>query len=246
MNTKEASIWQIFNTSGKKDLNPFWLAEVYSPSLPTDLRRAIAERIGCMGEGSWKVLKLLIEKEGVQSELIYAAGLSHQIEAKQWLIALLNQTNNLDIEILQALACWGAEISNKLLREILISKSQHIRLAGLELLRFKSHKLTDKVFLDLVKEPLRDFREPVVLKTIELLRRRDGEIVTSRIAQLVKEGSHSIAKAALFALGSIGTSHSQNALITLEKEVNTGPIKDLLIKQLQVQYRFFPQENTSN
>ena len=45
-------------------------------------------------------------------------------------------------------------------------KSKIMKIAGLELLKFKAHLLSDFDLLDIAKSPLNDFREEIVIKTL--------------------------------------------------------------------------------
>ena len=71
------------------------------------------------------------------------------------------------------LSCWGAIIPTPDLKNILKEESVHMRLAGLNLLRFKSHLLNATEILELVEDLLDDFREEVVIEVIKILQRRD-------------------------------------------------------------------------
>ncbi len=116
MRLKEESIWKKLNNAGRDPVDPNWLAEVYSVKLDQGLRMALAEKLGLMGSKSWPILKRLIHKEGIQPELIYAAGLCHQHEAKYWLLTQLEGTKGQDeqLNVLKALACWGGRHSYSL------------------------------------------------------------------------------------------------------------------------------------
>ncbi len=238
MKDQEATIWEKLNHARVAPLSASWLMNIYSLNLSTSLRMAIADHLGWMGDKGWSHLKLIIQREGIQPELILAAGLSHQHEAKNWLIKLLYESQEMRIEIIQALACWGAEIPVTLLNTILNEKSKAFRLAGLELLSFKAHLLSDEVLLEILNEPLKDFRNEVVLKAIQILQRRNSAIISSKIAVLARKGPEVVSKSALLALGCIGTIHSQNELIALRQELPIGPLKAMSHKQLKQQYRF--------
>ncbi len=237
MAINEDLIWEKLKQSRRVPLDPFWLGEVYSLNMQADLRFAITERLGLLSNKGWPVLELLIKEAGAQPELIYAAGLCHQDEAKIWLLKLLKEQEQPKLLILQALACWGGDMPITLIRNLLREKSQPILLAGLELLKFKAHQLSDEILLDLVQEPLKDFRDPVVLSTIRVLQRRDSVAVSSHIAKIAKTGSEITARAALLALSCIATSHSLITLSNLVKELPQGPLRDMAQKQLQLQHK---------
>ena len=237
MSIHEDSIWEKLNQSRRVPLEPCWLGEVYSLNLQADLRLAITEQLGLLSNKGWPVLELLIKKAGVQPELIRAAGLCHQTEAKNWLLKLLKEQKQLKLLVLQALACWGGELPITLIRNVLSEKSQPLLLAGLELLKFKVHQLSDELLLDLVQNPLRDFRDPVVLSTIRVLQRRNSAAINSQIAEIAKNGSEATSRAAILALSCIATSHSLATLSNLLNELPKGPLKEMAQKQLQLQYK---------
>ena len=237
MSCDEAVLWERLNNVRKAPLEPKWLGEVYSLSLSADLRKALAEQLGLLADQGWTTLKVLLKQHGKQPELIHAAGLCHQPQARDWLIQQLEDGKELELKVLQALTCWGAILPSSLLKKILSEPSEAMRLAGLELLSFKAYQLNDDDLLNLSEELLNDIRERVVLATIHLLQRRDGVAISDRIAEVVRQGSKNTARAALLALGCIGTPSSQSNLTNLSQSLPNGPNRDLAIKQLTLQYR---------
>ncbi len=215
-----------------------WLYNIYSLELSKDLRNIISEKLGLLTSEGWSKLKLLLNEYGLQPELIYAAGICHQPEAKNWLINHLNMHKETDLMIVKALACWGASLPNTLIIKILKEPSQEMRLAGLELLQFKSHCLNDHQLLAIAREIFNDYRDPIIIKTIKILQRRDGIDICNAIAKIAKSGSDRSANAALMALGSIGNKHSYKILSDLSKELPSGNRLTLTLKQLKHQYRF--------
>ena len=228
---------KIYLTRKSSSLDPSWLADVYSTSLAEDLRYSISERLGWLGEKGWQHLKRLIDQEGIQPEFIYASGLCYQTEAKDWLFSQLNCKSKFQVETLQALSCWGGDFSIQLLKNILSEESQAIRLAGLEILKFKAHQINDELLIEILKEPISDFREAVVLKTIRILQRRDGIIVCNELAKIVKHSHEKISDAALIALGSIANTNSIQVLLRLSQSLENGQKKEMALKQLSQQYR---------
>ena len=107
----EAILWERLANARKIPLNPTWLGEIFSPSLSDELRFAVAERLGMLAETGWPIIQTLIQQHGICPELIHAAGLCHQPEAKDWLLTQLNQANDPDALLLNALSCWGAELT---------------------------------------------------------------------------------------------------------------------------------------
>ena len=237
MSCDEALLWEKLGNSRRTPLEPEWLGEIYSPSLSVELKQTIAERLGWLAERGWPVIQSLINQFGSEPELIHASGLCHQVEAKDWLIAQLQGSEALPLDVIQALACWGAVIPGPLLRNVLTDPSQTMRLAGLELLSFKAHQLSDEQLLDLTEELLKDWRDPIALAAIRLLQRRDGEPICKRLAQIASDAHDAISAAAIRALGCIATPESQAALTKLGDNLPAGLSRELVNKQLNQQYR---------
>ncbi len=228
---------KIYLTRKSSSLDPSWLADAYSASLAEDLRYSISERLGWLGEKGWQHLKRLIDQEGIQPEFIYASGLCYQTEAKDWLFSQLKCKSKFQVETLQALSCWGGDFPIQRLKNILSEESQAIRLAGLEILQFKAHQINDELLIEILKEPISDFREAVVLKAIRILQRRDGIIVCNELAKIVKHSHEKISDAALIALGSIANTNSIQVLLQLSQSLENGQKKEMTLKQLSQQYR---------
>ena len=232
----EATLWDRLANARRIPLNPTWLGEIFSPSLSDELRFAVAERLGMLAEAGWPIIRTLIQQHGIQPELIHAAGLCHQPEAKDWLLTQLNQSNDPDAFLLNALSCWGAELTQSDFQHILQLPSQAQRLAGLNLLSFKSHQLQANELLQLCESTLQDWRDPVVIACIRLLQRRDDIAISTRLSILVQEGSDAVAEAALRALGCMATTHSKMALKSLSVELTNQERREQAVRQLQQQY----------
>ena len=84
MSLDEVFLWERLAKSRRVPLEPDWLGEVYSPILSFDLRRALCEKLGMQAERGWPVIQDLLVKYGVQPDLVMAAGLCHQSEARDW------------------------------------------------------------------------------------------------------------------------------------------------------------------
>ena len=232
----EATLWDRLANARKIPLNPTWLGENFSPSLSDELRFAVAERLGMLAETGWPIIQTLIQQYGIRPELIHAAGLCHQPEAKNWLLKQLEQSNEPDALLLNALSCWGAELTLSQYEHILQLPSQAQRLAGLDLLSFKSHQLQAVELLQLCEPALQDWRDPVVIACIRLLQRRDDILISNKLANLVEEGSDTAAEAALKALGCMATTHSKRALKSLSAELTNQERREQAVRQLQQQY----------
>ena len=233
----ENQIWDRFNTVKPISIDAKWYEDVYSLELSIQLRFAIGERLGLLADKGWEATKSLIEKYGFQPELIHAAGLCHQIEAYDFLLKLLREESIPKINTVRALSCWGAIIPTPDLKNILKEESIHMRLAGLNLLRFKSHLLNATEILELVEDLLDDFREEVVIEVIKILQRRDEEKIIKCISQVAINGTDPTVETALIALGSIGTKESLIALSSLSQNLTNRTHRQMAYKQISHQYQ---------
>ena len=236
----EAVLWERLSKSRRAPLEPEWLGEVYSPGLSVELRRALCEKLGMLAERGWSVIEQLIQRHGALPDLVMAAGLCHQPEARDWLLDQLRNSSELaevNLCLLEALSCWGADVPERVVKECLQHPGQHHRLAGLQLLGFRSHSLSDDELLKLCTEPLNDFRDPVVIATIRVLQRRDGATISQQLSDLCKNGSDNVAAAAFRALGCIATPTSQRCLKELSETLNSESRKQLACQQLEQQFR---------
>ena len=236
MSITETEIWERFNTNKSSLIESKWLEQIYSLNLSYELRSTIGERLGLSAKQGWGAINLLIKKYGPQPELINAAGLCHQTEARDFLLKLLRQQQKPEINTVRALACWGAILQIDELKRILNDNSMNMRLAGLNLLKFKSHQLEATQLLDLVHDLMHDFREEVVLQVIKLLQRRDEEKIINSISNAAKNGTDEIVKIALIALGSIGTEYSFIKLTQLSLELRKESHREIAKIQLSHQY----------
>ena len=233
----ENQIWDRFNTVEPISIDAKWYEDVYSLELSIQLRFAIGERLGLLADKGWEATKSLIEKYGFQPELIHASGLCHQIEAYDLLLMLLREGSIPKINIVRALSCWGAIIPTTDLTNILKENSIDMRLAGLNLLRFKSHLLNATEILELVEDLLDDFREEVVIEVIKILQRRDETRIIKCISQVAMNGTDQTVETALFALGSIGTEESVIALSSLCQHLTRRTHRQMACKQISHQYQ---------
>ena len=233
----EDQIWERFNTVKPFTIDAKWYEKVYSLELSNQLRFTIGERLGLLADKGWEAIKSLIEKHGLQPELIHATGLCHQMEAYDLLLNLLRKEKIPKINIVRALSCWGAIIPTSDLQKILREDSIHMRLAGLNLLRFKSHLLNATEILELVADLLNDFREEVVIEVIKILQRRDETIIIKCISQVAMNGTDQTVETALIALGSIGTDESVIELSSLSRHLTKRTHRQMAYKQISHQYQ---------
>ena len=193
-----------------------------------------------LAERGWPVIRQLVITHGAQAELVMAAGLCHQPAARDWLVERLNGTEENAEEnlcVLQALSCWGADVSNDVVTTCLKNPGQNYRLTGLQLLSFRAHTLTDRELLNLCSEALDDFRDPVAIAAIRVLQRRDGPEITQRLAELCRSESIPVCEAAFRALGCIATPESQACLLELSQSLSDEKLRQRALQQLNQQFR---------
>jgi hypothetical protein len=194
-----------------------------------------------LAEQGWPIIQLLLQKHGLEPDLLMAAGLCHQPESRDWLIQQLQSgqqhDENLQLSLVQALSCWGADVPQEIVVDCLNHPAQQQRLAGLQLLIFRAYTLNDQELLELCEPVLQDFRDPVVIAAIRLLQRRDGATIAERLSQLSETGSESVSDAAIRALGCIGTSTSQRCLLEISQTLNDEKRRKMACQQLSQQFR---------
>ena len=152
------------------------------------------------------------------------------------MLRLLRKEPTPKLDTVKALSCWGALIPISDLKNILKEKSINIRLAGLNLLRFKSHLLNATEILELVEDLLDDFREEVVIEVIKILQRRDEAKIIKCISQVAINGTDRTVETALMALGSIATEESLIALSLLCRHLSKRTHRQMAYKQISHQY----------
>ena len=229
---EENNIWDTINNAKKNKPSAEWLQNAYNPNTTSELRQEIAVRLGQFSRVGWIKIKELINTYGHKDELILAAGLTYQDDAKDWLLKHLYNNGMMNIKVIEALGCWGGTLPLELIEKILEEKSENIKIAGLELLKFKAHLLSDFHLLKLTESLLNDFREEIVIKTLTILQRRESLEVCIAISDVIKKGSDKSAYYGLMALGSIGTEISKNTLLDLVKDLKNSQRKELAMKQL--------------
>ena len=240
MHVDESVLWERFAQSRRAPLEPSWLEEVYSPSLSIDLRRAICEKLGMLAAKGWPIIQLLLEKHGLEPDLVMAAGLCHQPESRDWLVKQLlrgeQHDDTLQLSLVEALSCWGADVPENIVVDCLNHPAQQQRLAGLQLLIFRAYTLNDQPLLELCEPALQDFRDPVVIAAIRLLQRRDGAAIAERLSQLSKTDSQPVSEAAIRALGCIGTATSQRCLHELSQSLKDETRRKMARQQIAQQF----------
>lgn len=228
----ESNILDTLNNAKKTKPSAEWLKNAYNPSINYELRQEIASRLGQLSNIGWIKIKDLINTYGNKDELILAAGITYQEDAKEWLLKHLYNDETMNIKVVEALACWGGTLTIELIKNILEDKREQMKIAGLELLKFKAHLLSDSDLLDIAKSPLNDFREEIVIKTLTIIQRRESLDICMAISDVIQKGSDKSAYYGLMALGSIGTEISKNILLDLVKNLKNAQRKELAKKQL--------------
>ena len=235
MITEESNILDTLNNAKKTKPSAEWLKNAYNPNIKFDLRQAIAIHLGQLAGVGWIKIKELIKTYGNQDELILAAGLTYQEDAKLWLLKNLYVNEEINIKVVEALACWGGTLPIELIKTILEEKSEKMKIAGLELLKFKAHLLSDFELLDIAKSPLNDFREDIVIKTLTIIQRRESLDTCKAISDIIKKGTDRSAYFGLMALGSIGNEASKKTLLDLAQNLKNRQRKELAKKQLNLE-----------
>ena len=75
------------------------------------------------------------------------------------------------------------------------------------------------------------------MAAIRVLQRRDGVLISEKLAELCGNGSLPVAEAALRALGCIDTPASQRCLLELSQELNDNSRRRMANTQLSQQFR---------
>ena len=226
MNKSESEILEILNGLGSKKLDLDILFSFYSLELSYEIRKIIAEKIGMQEREGYFLIEKMIKKFGLKVEFIEALKLTNEKDAKDLLLKNLYQNNKLNIHIINALEPWGAEIELKLIREIFDICETEFWIAGLNILHFKAHQLTDEKLLSFIYQIKIYDNFKINYKIISILKRRESEIVCKLLYKYSLNKELEIAKYAIFSLGSIWNDNSFEQLSKLEREIrNTSLLK---------------------
>ena len=226
MNKSESEILEILNGLGSKKLDLDILFSFYSLELSYEIRKIIAEKIGMQEREGYFLIEKMIKKFGLKVEFIEALKLTNEKYAKDLLLKNLYQNNKLNIHIINALEPWGAEIELKLIREIFDICETEFWIAGLNILHFKAHQLTDEKLLSFIYQIKIYDNFKINYKIISILKRRESEIVCKLLYKYSLNKESEIAKYAIFSLGSIWNDNSFEQLSKLEREIrNTSLLK---------------------
>ncbi len=226
MNKSESEILEILNGLGSKKLDLDILFSFYSLELSYEIRKIIAEKIGMQEREGYFLIENMIKKFGLKVEFIEALKLTNEKYAKDLLLKNLYQNNKLNIHIINALEPWGAEIELKLIRKIFDICETEFWIAGLNILHFKAHQLTDEKLLSFIYQIKIYDNFKINYKIISILKRRESEIVCKLLYKYSLNKESEIAKYAIFSLGSIWNDNSFEQLSKLEREIrNTSLLK---------------------
>lgn len=226
MNKSESEILEILNGLGSKKLDLDILFSFYSLELSYEIRKIIAEKIGMQEREGYFLIEKMIRKFGLKVEFIEALKLTNEKYAKDLLLKNLYQNNKLNIHIINALEPWGAEIELKLIKEIFDICETEFWIAGLNILHFKAHQLTDEKLLSFIYQIKIYDNFKINYKIISILKRRESEIVCKLLYKYSLNKESEIAKYAIFSLGSIWNDNSFEQLSKLEREIrNTSLLK---------------------
>ena len=226
MNKSESEILEILNGLGSKKLDLDILFSFYSLELSYEIRKIIAEKIGMQEREGYFLIEKMIKKFGLKVEFIEALKLTNEKDEKDLLLKNLYQNNKLNIHIINALEPWGAEIELKLIKEILDICETEFWIAGLNILHFKAHQLTDEKLLSFIYQIKIYDNFKINYKIISILKRRESEIVCKLLYKYSLNKESEIAKYAIFSLGSIWNDNSFEQLSKLEREIrNTSLLK---------------------
>ena len=226
MNKSESEILEILNGLGSKKLDLDILFSFYSLELSYEIRKIIAEKIGMQEREGYFLIEKMIRKFGLKVEFIEALKLTNEKYAKDLLLKNLYQNNKLNIHIINALEPWGAEIELKLIREIFDICETEFWIAGLNILHFKAHQLTDEKLLSFIYQIKIYDNFKINYKIISILKRRESKIVCKLLYKYSLNKESEIAKYAIFSLGSIWNDNSFEQLSKLEREIrNTSLLK---------------------
>ncbi len=226
MNKSESEILEILNGLGSKKLDLDILFSFYSLELSYEIRKIIAEKIGMQEREGYFLIEKMIKKFGLKVEFIEALKLTNEKYAKDLLLKNLYQNNKLNIHIINALEPWGAEIELKLIRKIFDICETEFWIAGLNILHFKAHQLTDEKLLSFIYQIKIYDNFKINYKIISILKRRESEMVCKLLYKYSLNKESEIAKYAIFSLGSIWNDNSFEQLSKLEREIrNTSLLK---------------------
>ena len=235
--TADALVWQWLGQRPCR-LTPQELARFFHPERSQELCLALAERLGMQNEEGLHPCLALIERYGPRPELLTALAMTHQPAARDALLHYLDDPGVDRLALLRCLAGWGGRVPLPVIQEALQHPGQAMRLAGVELLQFHARLLTAPQLLQLAEPLLGDVRPPVAIAAIRLLQRRNEPLLVARLAHVLQgDPPEPVWKAALHALGCIGTETSITLLLDCWLARRGTPRAVAVLHQLAAQFR---------
>ena len=231
--------WQRLAQARRCPLLASDLIAAYGQVVSPELKLALAEHLAInAGDGGFDSLMTLVEQFGRESQLIRALGLCNHPQARDLLLASMQEPDVDQALILSSLERWAVQVPLSVIADAVSDPASALRLAGLQLLMHRTSEFDIYRLLHLCAEPLADFREPVVHATLAVLRRLDDPKVVRVLRDLVLESqSSSLAQQALRAIGSMATSCSALTLVELAKSRTSVEVEGELRRQLRAQFR---------
>ena len=190
------------------------------------------------------LLEKMIKKFGLKVEFIEALKLTNEKNAKDLLLKNLYQNNKLNIHIIKALEPWGGEIELKLIREIFEICETEFWIAGLNILHFKAHQLTDEKLLYFFDQIKIYDNLKINYKIISILKRRESKTVCKLLYKYSLNKELKIAKYAIFSLGSIWNDNSFEQLSKLENEIKDPSLLKCIKNQKVISNQFLINKKT--
>jgi hypothetical protein len=219
-------------------LSPEELADVLPRITDPHLALAVGERLGMAGPGAFALILARCSSDGISLPLIRALGICHHPEARDQLLIWLPTAGSLQAAVLEALGCWGNQIDPAIIVAALRAPGRAERLAGLQLLTFRSRSLSAESLLELCAPLLDDLRAEVVIATLRLLQRRQESVILQAIQRCIRSDAlPGVAETALQALGCISSTTSCELLIAELIRWQQTPLEAVVRRQLEAQVR---------
>ena len=231
--------WERLSQARRAPLDHQHLVEAYGQVESPELKQALVEHLAIgSGEPGVACLLELLEQRGREPQLVRALGLSNHPQAGALLLSWIHDPAVDQALLLASLEAWADQVPLEVIAEALQASSSRMRLAGLQLLQHHTARLEVEQLLRFCAEPLADFREPVVIATLAVLRRLDDSSVVAALKDLVLENrSLQLSQRALEAIGSMATPASVVALVQLGACGLDVEVDEEARRQLRSQFR---------
>mgnify|MGYP005714760189 FL=1 len=238
MYKSELEILETLNSLGSRKLDLDTLFSYYSLSLSFEIRKIISEKIGIQEKQGYFLLKKMIKEFGFKVEFIEALKLTNVREAKDLLLENLYIKNKLNINIIRSLEPWGGELEQDLISAIFDIQENEFLIAGLNILHFKAHQLTDEQLFSLINKIQIQDDFHINHKIISILKRRESELSCKLLYKYALSKELGIAKYAIFSLGSIWNNYSFDQLLKLERNIFDPALLNCVKKQKLISSQF--------